>query len=55
MDIEALIDAYLERFDQPIPYALANSLTDSELAALLQKSLDTGQPLDYAEEPGQIY
>lgn len=55
MDMEKLVDEYLSRFEQGLPYALTNSLTDEELAALIKKSLETGQPIGFAEDPGKIY
>lgn len=55
MDISALIDKYLNRFGVNLPYALVSGATDEDLAALIQRSLDTGQPLANPEVEGQIY
>lgn len=43
MNVDELIDQYIEKFGTPIPMGL--QVSDRKLASMLKKSLETGIPI----------
>ena len=55
MEIEKLLDEYVERFDENVPIAAIRGKTDEEIEKMIKDSIEKEKPIDIEYDPDCAY